>query len=110
MSVKVYTAVNKAMESALIEVECSFANGFSGLQLIGSVTEVSRSGLERARVALEGVGVKIPQRRVVISMIPGDCRKDGNQFDLAFAVALGCLIQEKTPMIETNRFMQKMKM
>ena len=94
-TVSVFSALREAAESSLVEVEAGFMRGFSGLQLIGNASEVCRSGLERSRSALETVGIKIPARKIIMSLLPADMKKDGNQFDLAFAVALALLITKK---------------
>lgn len=95
MSVCVYSCIHESYEARLIAVEACFMKGFSGIQLIGNVGEVVKNGLERARTALEECGVSIPQRKTVISMSPGDVRKEGNQFDLSFAVCLFLLCQRE---------------
>lgn len=105
MSVTIQTALYDAMESSILQVECSFMRGFSGLHLIGNASEVCKSGLERARAALEDLNIHIPQKRIVINICPAHSRKDGSHFDLPFAVGLATLISEKTPTINLNHWL-----
>lgn len=105
VSITIQTALYDAMESAILQVECGFTRGFNGLQLIGNSTEVCKSGLERARAALEGLGIFIPQKRIVLNISPAHIRKDGSHFDLPFAVALAALITEKEPTIDLNKWL-----
>jgi magnesium chelatase family protein len=104
VSITIQTALYDAMESSILQVECSFTRGFSGLQLIGNSTEVCKSGLERARAALEGIGIHIPQKRVVLNISPAHIRKDGSHFDLPFAVGLAALITEKEPTVDLGKW------
>jgi magnesium chelatase family protein len=105
MAVEIYTAQAAAMDSALLAVECEITSGFAGLQLIGNVSEVCRNGVERAKVALGQMGIRLPQRRVLISIAPADLRKDGSQFDLAFAVCLGVLIMKEQVKLDPRKWM-----
>lgn len=93
-SIRVKSAHFSAMVSHLISIEANFMRGFSGLTLVGSNSEICRGGLLRAQAALENLGHKIPQRKILISLFPADQKKEGNQFDLAFAVCLFALIQK----------------
>lgn len=105
MSVTIQTALYDAMESSILQVECGVTRGFNGLQLIGTSSEVCKSGLERARAALEALGIFIPQKRIVINICPAHIRKDGSHFDLPFAVGLAALITEKEPKIDLNQWL-----
>ncbi|MCB9229454.1 MAG: ATP-binding protein [Deltaproteobacteria bacterium] len=77
---------------SLIQVESNFLKGFTGVQLVGQISDVCRGGLERAKAALENIGIPVPQRRIIMSLAPADYRKDGSQLDLAFAINLALLI------------------
>ncbi len=105
MSITIQTALYDAMESSILQVECGFTRGFNGLQLIGNTTEVCKSGLERARAALEGLGIHVPQKRIVVNISPAHMRKDGSHFDLPFAVGLATLITEKEPCIDLSKWL-----
>jgi magnesium chelatase family protein len=93
------------MESSLVAVEAVFVRGFSGLILIGHTTEVSRNGVERARSALERMGITIPDRKIVVSLSPAELKKDGSQFDLAFAVCIALLLAKRPPAITPERWL-----
>jgi len=89
----VYTAANHAMASSLIQIESSFGRGFSGLQLIGNASEICRDGKERAKSALESIGITIPAKKIITSLTPAEVKKDGSQFDLPLAISIGELIK-----------------
>lgn len=105
MGITIQTALYDAMESSILQVECGFTRGFNGLQLIGNSTEVCKSGLERARAALEDLGIFIPQKRIVLNICPAHIRKDGSHFDLPFAVSLAALITEKEPTVDLSKWL-----
>lgn len=71
-----------------IDIEAAFMRGFSGIQVLGSLTEVVKNGRERARSALESLGIHLPAQKLVINFAPADVRVDGSQLDLALAVSL----------------------
>ena len=79
--------------------------GFCGLTLIGSHSEVCRSGLNRAHTALENMNIKIPQRKIVLSVVPADLKTDGNQFDLPFAVSVAVLVTKKQPVVDLSQWL-----
>ena len=96
----VNTAVSDAAATNLMRIESGFTRGFAGMQLLGNTSDVCRSGKERARVALEGLGISIPPQRVVINLTPADVKTDGNHLDLPVAVSLALLLGEAPPMIK----------
>lgn len=107
-SVQVKSAQLGSVHSQIVSIESSFMRGFSGLSLIGSSSEICRGGLLRAEASLEACGIKIPSRKIVMSLFPADHKKEGNQFDLAFAVCLFLLLQaqeEKTLRPDLDRWL-----
>lgn len=104
-STLVKSAVCEAMDMNLMQIECGFTRGFAGLQLIGNTTEVCRDGKERARAALESLGLHIPPRRLVVSLTPADVKKDGSQLDLPVAVSLALLLKDQVPRIDPSRWL-----
>lgn len=101
----VHTAICDGMDTCLMQIECSFTRGFAGMQMIGYTSEVCRDGKERARAALESLGVFLPPRRLVVSLSPADVRKDGSQFDLPIAVSLALLLTGRTPTVSAGRWL-----
>jgi magnesium chelatase family protein len=77
----------------LVSLEACLGRGFSGIQLLGNLGETCREGRERAKTALENAGVRLSQKRILINLSPGDLKKEGNHFDLAFATLLAQLHQ-----------------
>lgn len=101
----VTSAVCDGLETRLLRIECGFTRGFAGMQLIGNATEVCRDGKERARAALEQLGLFLPPRRLVVSLTPADVKKDGNHLDLPIALSLALLLTDREPKVEARRWL-----
>lgn len=105
MTTLVHTATADAIDTAIVQVESSFTRGFAALQVIGNTTEVCRDGKERAKAALESLGIYIPSQRLVISMTPADVKKDGNHFDLPIAVSIALLLNDRPAVTPPGRWL-----
>lgn len=91
------SAICDGQATRLVTIECSSTRGFPGLHLLGNTDAICREGRERARTVLENEGLQLPPRRLVLSLAPADIPKDGNHFDLAFALVLAVLIRGNPP-------------
>jgi len=89
------TATLDGPEPALVDVEVSSTSGFAGLHLVGNTGDLCRDGKERAKTALEKLGLRLGHKRILISLAPADRRKEGNHFDLAIAVSLASWAREE---------------
>lgn len=103
-STLVNTAVTDALDTRVLQIECGFTRGFAGMQLIGNASEVCRDGKERARAALEQLGLHLPPRRLVVSLTPADVKKDGSHLDLPIAVSLALLLSDRSPRVMADRW------
>ena len=92
----IHTAICDGMNGLVVGIESQFVRGFSGLQMIGNISESLRDSKERARTALEVLSVHIPPRKLIMSITPADVKKTGNQFDLGIAVSLLLLLNKDT--------------
>ncbi len=99
------TAAIDSSEPVLVTVECSVTSGFAGLQLVGNTSDLCRDGKERAKAALEKLGLKFGQKRVLINLSPADCRKEGNHFDLPIAVSLAALERDEPMAHEADQWL-----
>lgn len=102
---QIWCAASQAADSQLVAIESAFMKGFSGIQLVGQAAEVCKNGLERAKAVLESCDVAIPARRIILNLAPAEGKKDGSQFDLAFAVSLLCLTCETPPKISPTNWL-----
>ncbi|MCX6131839.1 MAG: ATP-binding protein [Proteobacteria bacterium] len=91
------TAALDGSETLIVDVESCTTSGFAGLQLVGNTSDLCRDGKERAKTALERLGYRLGQKRILINLAPADCRKEANHFDLPIAVSLASLCSERVP-------------
>lgn len=80
--------VRDGAEVRLVQVYAAYTRGFAGIQLLGNLAEVCRSGKERARAALEAMDIKLGARKLVLGFTPAGIRIDGAHMDLPIAMAL----------------------
>ncbi len=102
---RIWCAAAQAAESHLVAIESAFMKGFSGIQLVGQATDVCKNGLERAKAVLESCQMTIPARHIILNLAPAEGKKDGSQFDLAFAVSLALLISETPSKVDTEKWL-----
>ncbi len=89
------SCVLNGFDSSIVRIEGNYLHGYSGLSVIGQFNDICRDGKERALAALEHLGLKQPSSRIVLSLCPADIKGEGSQTDLAFAVTLAQLFDEK---------------
>lgn len=102
--VRVGAAVQAVLSAQLMHVEASMGRGFSGLQLIGKIGKSVDDGKERARMALERLGIAMPARRLLLSVSPGDIKVDSSHFDLPFAVAIAVILEPQSTVPDVSRW------
>jgi magnesium chelatase family protein len=106
MNTKVKSAICAALRVKIVEVETAITRGFAGLQLIGNASPVCNDGKERVKSALETCGIKLPNQRLVISLTPGDEKKEGSHWDLAMAISLAfACMPERRPIIDWSQWL-----
>ncbi len=88
MLAAVRSATVMGIEAYDVTVEVHVAQGLPRTFMVGLAANAVKESCERVRAALENTGFPAPSRRIVISLAPGDRRKDGTGFDLAIAVAM----------------------
>lgn len=76
------------LEGELIEVECDISPGLPGVSFTGLPDASVMESRDRLRSALLNSGVKWPDRKVTVALLPADVRKVGSRFDLAVGVAI----------------------
>lgn len=76
------------VDGELVEVECDISMGLPGLSFTGLPDASVMESRDRLRSALLNSGVKWPERKITVALLPADVRKVGSRFDLAMAVAV----------------------
>jgi magnesium chelatase family protein len=88
MVVRVRTGTVLGIEVVPVEVEVETPQGMPGFHIVGLPGGAVQEAKVRVAAAIRNVGVELPQKRVIVNLMPGDVRKDGPGFDLPMAVAL----------------------
>ncbi len=92
-------------EPRIVTVESSYTSGFSGIQLVGSSSELCRDGKERAKTALEHMGIRLSHKRILINLAPSHIPKAANHFDLPIAVSLACLTRDEPSVNDPSQWL-----
>ncbi len=80
-------------EGSLVKVETDIKNGIPAIEFVGLADSCVTHTRERIRTAIEQSGFEIPQKRILISLIPSDTKKD--EVGFALPVALSLLVESK---------------
>ncbi len=71
-----------------VNVEIDLARGLPSFTIVGLPNAAVRESRERVCAALRNCGFKVPQKRITVSLAPGDMRKEGAAFDLPIAAGI----------------------
>jgi magnesium chelatase family protein len=71
-----------------IDVEVEATGGMPHVDIVGLASSAVQEAKVRVQAAVRNIGVKLPEKRIVINLAPADLRKEGTAFDLPIAVAL----------------------
>jgi len=82
------TAAILGIETYLVNVEADCNTGMPSFEMVGYLGSEVKEAKERIRTALRNSGFKLPAKKFVINLSPGDLRKLGVGFDLAIAMAI----------------------
>ncbi|MFP4483754.1 MAG: YifB family Mg chelatase-like AAA ATPase [Spirochaetaceae bacterium] len=80
--------VPRGYEGHLVTVEVDIRPGIPGTDIVGLPGGAVREARERVRTAVRNVGLRYPQDRVIINLVPAGVPKTGASFDLAIALAV----------------------
>ncbi|MFB3078818.1 MAG: magnesium chelatase domain-containing protein, partial [Lysobacterales bacterium] len=73
----VYTRAQVALEAPQVTVEVHLAAGLPGLSIVGLAETAVKESKDRVRAAITNAGLKVPDRRIVVSLAPADLPKSG---------------------------------
>ncbi len=88
MIATIQTGTLCGVEAHGVVVEVSQVRGLPGFDIVGMPEAALRESRVRVLAALANSGYKLPDRRFIVNLAPGDLRKSGASFDLAIALAL----------------------
>jgi magnesium chelatase family protein len=89
MLAQVHSFVLQGIEPVSCEVEVDVCDeGLPKTTIVGLPDAAVKESLERVRSAVTNSGYEFPMSRLLVSLAPGDLRKEGPIFDLPIAVGL----------------------
>jgi len=95
MPEKILSAALWGLQAQLVEIEADIGGGELGsFSIVGLPDKSICESRERVRSAIKSVGLKFPQRKVVVNLAPADFKKQGPSYDLPIAVSILSLITE----------------
>ncbi len=84
----VSTAVVHGFATQLVSVEAHMSSGIPQINVIGLADQTIREAKERLVIALSEQGIKLGNRKYIVSLNPTDIKKQGGHLDLPIAIAL----------------------
>jgi len=88
MSDRIFSAVNKGLETIKIEVEIKTIFGKPAFIIIGLANRVIDESRERITAALSQCGIRIKPKKTLVNLAPADLDKKSSSVELAIAVAM----------------------
>ena len=100
---KIHSAFTKNFKTHAITIDFSKSSGFTGPKLLGNVSHLCQSSIERAFVALENLGIQRPTQKILINFscqsAPNE-KIDGPHLDLPLVLGLHGLLRRKISVAE----------
>jgi magnesium chelatase family protein len=88
MFTRLFSATVLGVDVKQIDIEVDVALGLINWQIVGLPDAAVKESKQRISAAIKNSGIKLPDRKVTISLSPADMKKEGSLFDLPIAIAL----------------------
>jgi magnesium chelatase family protein len=89
MVARIVTVAFEGVDARRVDVEAQVAGGDKGIfMVVGLADKAVAESRERVRAAFTGLGLALPNKRIVINLAPADLPKEGSHYDLPIALAL----------------------
>lgn len=85
---RVLTTSYSQGEIQLVEVQVLIRKGLPKIDIIGLPQSMIREGKDRILSALSLMGIDLPSQKILVSLNPGDLRKEGSHFDLPILLGI----------------------
>ncbi|MDQ1079239.1 YifB family Mg chelatase-like AAA ATPase [Pseudoroseomonas cervicalis] len=76
------------VDALAVEIQVQIASGLPAFTLVGLPDKAVAESRERVRAALNGLGLSLPPKRILVNLAPAGLQKEGPHFDLPIALAL----------------------
>ncbi|ESQ73557.1 YifB family Mg chelatase-like AAA ATPase [Asticcacaulis sp. AC402] len=92
MPARITTVAFEGAEARRVEAEVVLTKGHVAFSVVGLGDKAVAESRERVRGAFAGMGLSLPNKRIVANLSPADLPKEGTHFDLPIALALMVLM------------------
>ncbi|MBC6981471.1 YifB family Mg chelatase-like AAA ATPase [Caulobacter sp. 17J80-11] len=89
MVARVVTVAFEGVDARRVDVEVQLTHATQGsFSVVGLADKAVAESRERVRGAFAGLGLAVPNKRIVANLAPADVPKEGSHYDLPIALAL----------------------
>ena len=88
---RVKSASIEGIEATEIDIEVDATRGIPSINIIGLAQGAAKESKDRAIHTLSNSGIKLPPKKITISLAPAEIKKTGSGFDLPIAIGLAAL-------------------
>lgn len=88
MMIKNMSATLQGLKATLVEVEADSTRGKPGMTIIGLPEKAVEEAKERITNALASCGIRLKAKKTLVNLAPADLRKTGSNLELAIAMSL----------------------
>jgi magnesium chelatase family protein len=85
---KILCATYEGIDAKVVDVESTLTKGLPSFSVVGMASTSINESKERVKSALLSNNFSFPPKRITLSLVPSDLRKDGSQFDLSIALMI----------------------
>lgn len=91
---KILCATYEGIDAKVVDVESTLTKGLPSFSVVGMASTSINESKERVKSALLSNNFSFPPKRITLSLVPSDLRKDGSQFDLSIALMIALNTQD----------------
>lgn len=88
-------ATYEGLDAKVVNVESTLTKGLPSFSIVGMASSSINESKERVKSALLSNEFKFPPKRITLSLVPSDIKKDGSHFDLSIALMIALNTEEK---------------
>ncbi|PHS56622.1 MAG: Fis family transcriptional regulator [Sulfurimonas sp.] len=91
---KISCATYEGLDAKVVYVESTLTKGLPSFTVVGMASTSITESKERVKSALLSNEFSFPPKRITLSLVPSDIKKDGSHFDLSIALMIALNQQE----------------
>ncbi len=88
-------ATYEGLDAKVVNVESTLTKGLPSFSIVGMASSSINESKERVKSALLSNDFKFPPKRITLSLVPSDVKKDGSHFDLSIALMIALNTEDK---------------